>query len=32
MWPDATIVRGSRQNTETHKFLAAVADSSVEMG
>jgi hypothetical protein len=32
MWPDVTVVRGSRQNIRGHRFVAAVADSAVEMG
>jgi hypothetical protein len=31
MWPDVTVVRGSRQNIKDSRFVAAVADSGVEM-
>jgi hypothetical protein len=32
MWLYATVVRGSRQSIRGRRFVAAVADSSVEMG
>jgi hypothetical protein len=32
MWLDATVVRGSSRASETRRIVAAVADSTVEMG
>jgi hypothetical protein len=35
MWPDATVVRGSRptdRTSEIRRIVAAVADSEVEVG
>jgi hypothetical protein len=32
MWLYVTVVRGLKQNIKTCRFVATVADSSVEMG